>query len=137
LSNFGEVRRRQRLENFGKALAQLDKACEKESYSDLERAGLAQMFDFTVELAWKTLKDSLFYEGFETRTPREAIRKSFDAGYLDENDTEAFLDGLEKRNLLSHTYEEKTAAEAVRLIKSSYAPILRRLFATLKRKQTE
>jgi nucleotidyltransferase substrate binding protein (TIGR01987 family) len=137
MSNSDEVRWRQRLENFRKALTQLDKACEKESYTDLERAGLVQMFQFTFELAWKTLKDLLFYEGYDIKTPREVIRKSFEVEYLDENDAEALLDGLGKRNLLSHTYEEQTAVEAVQLIKYSYTPTLRRVFATLKRKQAE
>jgi nucleotidyltransferase substrate binding protein (TIGR01987 family) len=137
VSNSAEARWRQRLENFRKALTQLDKACEKESYTDLERAGLVQMFEFTYELAWKTLKDMLFYEGFDVKTPRAVIRKSFEVEYLNESDAEALLDGIEKRNLLSHTYEEQTAAEAVRLIKDSYTPVLRRVFATLKRKQSE
>ena len=136
MSNSEEARWRRRLENFRKALAQLDKACEKEFYTDLEQAGLVQMFQFTFELAWKTLKDLLFYEGYDIKTPREVIRKSFEVEYVGEDDTEAFLDGLEKRNLLSHTYEEQTATEAVRLIKESYAPMLRRVFVTLKRKQT-
>ncbi|MDR2391760.1 MAG: nucleotidyltransferase substrate binding protein [Planctomycetota bacterium] len=137
MSNSDEVRWQQRLENFRKALTQLDEACEKESYTDLERAGLVQMFQFTFELAWKTLKDLLFYEGYDIKTPREVIRKSFEVEYLDESDTETFLDGLEKRNLLSHTYEEQIAAEAVRLIKGSYVQMLRRVFATLERKQAE
>ncbi|MCF7668791.1 MAG: nucleotidyltransferase substrate binding protein [Verrucomicrobia bacterium] len=65
------------------------------------------------------------------------IRKSFEVEYQDEDDAEVFLDALDKRNLLSHTYEEETAEEAERLIKYDYVPMLRRLFATLKRKQAE
>lgn len=137
MSHSDEVRWQQRLDHFGKAWAQLDKACEKESYTDLERAGLVQMFEFTFELAWKSLKDLLYYEGYDAQSPLEVIRKGFEVGYVDEHDTEAFLDGLAKRNLLSHTYEEATAAEAERLIKESYAPMLRRVLGTLKGKQAE
>lgn len=137
MTNTNDLRWRQRLENFDKALAQLDAACEKESYTDLERAGLVQMFEFSFELAWKTLKDLLFYEGFDVKSPREVIRKGFEAEYQSEEDAERFLDALNKRNLLSHTYEEETAKEAERLIKESYTPMLRRLHDTLKDRQAQ
>jgi len=134
MANSDELRWRRRLESFGRALKQLDAACAKDKYSDLERAGLVQMFEFTMELAWKTLKDLLFYEGFETKTPRETLRTAFEAGYLTEDETETLLDALAKRNLLSHTYDERTAEEAERLIKDRFAPAFRALYDRLQRK---
>ena len=136
MANSDEMRWRQRLENFGKALAQLDAACALTNYSDLERAGLVQMFEFSFELMWKVLKDLLFYEGFDVKTPREAIRQAFAVEYLEEADAEALLNGLEKRNLLTHTYEEEIALEAEKLIKDRYAPALRRVYERLERKRT-
>jgi len=136
MSNSDEVRWQQRLENFGKALGQLEAACSLEDYSDLERAGLIQMFEFSFELSWKTLKDLLFYEGFSAKTPREVIRKGFEAEYISEHDSEVFLDALSKRNLLSHTYEEEAALEAESLIKDHYCPLLRRICDTLERKRS-
>jgi len=127
-----DARWRQRLENYGKALARLTAACELDEYSDLERAGLAQTFAFTFELAWKTLKDRLFFEGLDANSPREAIRRGFEAGHLVESDAELFLEALAKRNLISHTYEHKTALLAERLIKDQYHPLLQRLFDALK-----
>ncbi len=135
MSNSNEIRWHERLENFGKALAQLEKACDKEEYSDLELAGLVQMFGFTFELSWKTLKDLLFYEGFDVKSPREVIRKSFEVEDISEDDCEVFLDALSKRNLLSHTYEEKTAMEALHLIKDLYHPLLRRIHNILNGKR--
>ena len=136
MSNTDEIRWQQRLENFGKALSQLEAACDKEEYSDLERAGLVQMFEFSFELGWKTLKDLLFYEGYDEKTPRKVIRKSFEMEYISEDDSEVFLDALGKRNLLSHTYEEETALEAESLIKEQYCPLLRRIYDTLESKRT-
>lgn len=130
-----DARWRQRLENFGKALARLETACSQERYSDLERAGLVQMFGFTLELSWGTLKDLLFYEGFEVRTPRDAIRRAFEAGYLTEEETETLLEALIKRNVLSHAYDEKTAEEAERLIKDLFMPLFRALCDRLLRKR--
>jgi len=135
MSNTDEIRWQQRLENFGKALSQLEAACEKEDYSDLERAGLVQMFEFTFELSWKVLKDLLFYEGYELKSPREVIRQSFVMEFISEDDSEVFLDALGKRNLLSHTYEEETALEAERLINEQYYPMLRRVYDTLEKKR--
>ncbi len=135
MSNTDDIRWQQRLENFGKALKQLEDACDQETYSDLERAGLVQMFEFSFELAWKTLKDLLFSEGYDEKTPRSVIRRSFEVEYLNEADAETFLDALKKRNLLSHTYEEEAAEKALELIKQAYFPVLQRAYRMLKAKQ--
>ena len=53
-----DVRWVQRLRNFEKALAQLTRATAlagERELSDLERQGLVQAFEFTHELAWKTM----------------------------------------------------------------------------------
>ncbi len=136
MSNTDEIRWQQRLENFGKALSQLEAACDKKEYSDLERAGLVQMFELSFELSWKVLKDLLFYEGYDVKSPREVVRKSFEMEYINEDDSEVFLEAIRKRNLLSHTYEEKTAREAESLIKEQYYPLLRRIYDTLESKRT-
>ena len=136
MSNSDERRWQQRLDNFGTALAQLTNACERERYDDLERAGLIKTFEFSFELAWKVLKDLLFYEGHEEKVPRAVIRKSFEVDYLDEHDCETLLDALDKRNLLSHTYWGDVAREAEALIKERYYPVLMQLYATLDAKRT-
>lgn len=137
MSNTNEIRWHQRHENFGKALKQLEKACAQDEYSDLEQAGLVQMFEFSFELSWKVLKDLLFYEGYDVKSPRGVIRKSFETEYISEDDSEVFLDALSKRNLLSHTYEEETATEAQRLIKEDYYPLLQRVYNALEAKRTK
>lgn len=136
MSNTDNIRWQQRLENFEKALTKLSNACQQDTYTELERAGLIQMFEMTFELAWKCLKDLLFVEGFDEKSPNSTIRRSFEMEYLSEDDCEAFLDALKKRNLLSHTYEESTAEEAMLLIKETYLPALEASHATLKDKQS-
>jgi nucleotidyltransferase substrate binding protein (TIGR01987 family) len=127
MSNTDEIRWRQRLDNFLQAMGQLNEACMKRGYTKLERAGLIQTFEFTFELARKTLKALLFYQGFNVKSPRETIRQAFEAGLLSEDDTETLLDALNKRNLLTHTYQEKVADEAEHLIKEHYWPALQHL----------
>ena len=107
-----------------------------ENYSELEAAGLLQFFEFSFELGWKTLKDRLFFEGFEDRTPRSVIRRAFVAGFLDAEDTELWLAALEKRNLLSHTYDKVLTDEAVGLIRGKYTPMLRRAIRRLQGSET-
>ena len=136
MSNADEIRWQQRLENFGKAMAQLEAACSKDKLTDLERAGLVQMFEFSFELAWKALKDLLFYEGFDVKSPRGTIRTSFEQEYISEDDCEVFLDALDKRNILSHTYQEKKALEAESLIREQYYPLLGRIYQTLEQKRS-
>ena len=55
------VRWRQRFENFERAFRLLREAFEKDpaQMSDLEKEGVVQRFEYTFELAWKTLKDYL------------------------------------------------------------------------------
>ena len=80
MSNTDDIRWQQRLANFGKAMSQLDAATKENEYSDLERAGVMKTFEFCFELAWKTLKDLLFYEGYDEKTPRDVLRRAFEAG---------------------------------------------------------
>ena len=126
----------QRFGNYRKALARLEEACGIEDYSDIERAGLIQTFEFTFELAWKTLKDLLDYEGFDAKSPRTTLRTAFQAQYMSEEDAEALLDALDKRSFLSHAYQEKAALEAEALTKTRYYPVLVRLADMLRSKSS-
>ena len=125
----------QRFQNFDRAVRQLQFACEQSSYSDLERAGLVQMFELAFEMTWKLLKDILAYQGIESKSPRETIRRGFEAGLITESESEGLLDGLIKRNLLSHTYDESVVIDAVDLVKTQYIPILTDIHLRMKAKR--
>ena len=113
-----QVRWQQRFENLQKALKQLRKGIELEQPNDLEVQGIIQSFEFSFELAWKTLKDYLEAQGIQASYPREVIKSAFQHSSLDQG--EVWLEMLEKRKLLVHTYEEKLAQEAYELIRTSY-----------------
>ena len=55
-----DIRWKQRLDNFTKALRQLTKFIDKGELNELEQQGLIQSFEYTYELAWNTIKD--FFE---------------------------------------------------------------------------
>ena len=137
MTSTDEARWKQRLDSFGMALKKLSEACAQDSYSDLERAGLIKTFEFCFELSWNVLKDLLFYEGHEEKVPRGAIRRSFETGYINEQDCETLLGALDKRNVLSHAYREDEAIEVTMLIQDHYHPVLVRLHSTLIAKANE
>lgn len=72
-----DVRWKQRFQNYEKALHQLQCAVEKPILSDLEKAGLIQIYEFTFELAWKTIKDFLENKKIEVSFPRDTIKEAF------------------------------------------------------------
>ena len=129
MSNSAEIRWKQRFENLLAAAEQFKDACAKESYSQLELAGLVQVFEFTFELCWKTFKDKLFYEGYEVNSPRQAIRLAFEQGLI--ADAAVWLEALESRNRLSHTYNKSIADEAEKVIKKVYFPMITDAIARL------
>lgn len=110
------------MQNLNKAFARLKTACAQGHYSDLELAGLIQTYEFTFELAWKTLKDLLTYQGYTVNSPRETIKLAFAEGLI--ADGEEWLRAMETRNLFAHTYEEQLSEEATQLIRSRFFPML-------------
>lgn len=130
-----EDRWKQRFQNFEKAFKKLQQAVDLGEYSELERAGLIQTFEFTFELAWKTLKDILEFEGFEVKSPRETIKQAFQTGYIKDGD--GWLDVLAKRNLMSHIYDDEVSEEVSDLIQNRYYFLMAELSKTLTDKIAE
>ncbi|MGI6413307.1 MAG: nucleotidyltransferase substrate binding protein [Syntrophomonadaceae bacterium] len=117
--NHKEIRWQQRYENFDKAFQQFKAAIlEFARLNVLEKEGLIQRFEYTFELAWKTLKDYLEAQGVIATFPREVIKEAFRYELI--KDGETWMDMLEKRNLLAHTYNEERFQYALRKIKEEY-----------------
>ena len=127
-----EIRWRQRFDNFENAYKLLEKYIGIANPGELERAGIIQFFEMAFELAWKVMKDYLEAEGFQAKSPREAIKQAFQAELL--KDGQAWMDALEDRNLTVHTYDEKTAIEIEERIKAAYFPALRQFYEKMKDK---
>ena len=125
-----EFRWKQRFQNYEASLRELRNALEKTEYTTLERAGLIQFFEISFELAWKTLKDLLFYEGYDVNSPKSVLRQAFASGIIIEG--ELWIRALDRRNLFSHTYNSDLAEEAVNLILEIYSPLLFALETELK-----
>ncbi|EGR0487722.1 nucleotidyltransferase substrate binding protein [Vibrio cholerae] len=124
---------KQRLQNLSKAQSRLKKACEQESYNDLELAGLVQTFEFSFELMWKTLKDLLEFEGFDAASPRSVLRTALEAQHISSLQCEVLLEALMKRNLLAHTY----VLQAQQLIVQNFAPVIAQVTQYLEEKSAQ
>ena len=102
-----DIRWKQRFENFDRSYVLLRSALENgpEALNALEKEGVIQRFEYCFELAWKTVKDSLEASGlvFATVTPRQVLKDAFAAKILKEGPV--WMDMLDHRNVLSHTYD--------------------------------
>jgi len=124
-----DIRWQQRFQNFAKAYRFLRSALDKPSLNDLERTGVIQAYEFTFELAWNTAKDYLNERGVEAAFPRDVLKKAFQYELV--TNGEVWMDMLEKRNLMAHSYDEDRSRTAHTLIRTAYEPEFRRLMETL------
>ncbi|MBK8554777.1 MAG: nucleotidyltransferase substrate binding protein [Lewinellaceae bacterium] len=98
-----DIRWQQRFQNFKTAFLRLKVAVELPHLNELERNGLIQRFEFTLELSWKVMKDFLEFKGFTFKpAPKDVFRLAQEAGYI--SNAQALIDGLDIRNELSHDY---------------------------------
>lgn len=113
----------ERKEDFSKALSRLTEALQ-EPETDLNVDGVLHRFEFTFELAWKTMKDYLEYEGVVNKTgsPREVIKSAFENGIIEEGNE--WINMMLSRNQLSNLYDEETSREIYSDIKEKYIKLL-------------
>lgn len=119
-----------KVSNYLSAFRRLSQAVEIYSgHTDnaLYRDGLIQRFEFTVELAWKSLKEYLEDQGavVEHNTPKAVLKDAFAAGIVQED--RAWINILTARNLTSHIYKEETAINIAQQVCGEFLPTLRAL----------
>ena len=125
-----DIRWQQRFRNYENAFLFFEQIIQKESLTEIEKAGLVHAYEFTFELAWKTMKDYLEAKDIPVKFPREVIKESFRYDLI--ADGETWMDMLDKRNLMTHTYDETSAKTAIMLIQNNYYSLLRDLYNILK-----
>ncbi len=125
-----DIRWKQRFQNFEKAYLFLKRATERTELDDLQAAGLIQSFEFTFELTWKTLKDYLELMGVPLSFPREVIKHAFQTNLIENG--QLWLEMLEHRNELTHTYDEIQTKTAVAKIRDLYFSALKQVYETMK-----
>ena len=117
-----------RFQNFQRAYSLLKEALEQERpLTSLEKEGVVQRFEYTLELAWKTLKDYLEGEAvvLSETTPRAVLRQGFEAGILKQG--EVWQKALDARNLMFHTYNLEDFETVITGLRQSFFAALTQL----------
>lgn len=125
-----DIRWQQRFANYTKALNQLKKFIDKKQLNELEEQGLIKAFEYTYELAWNVIKD--FYEDQGEQSiqgSKDAFRLAFQRGLI--QDGQSWMEMVENRKLTVHTYDDETAEEIAKLIRSEYFKNFTRLYNSL------
>ena len=101
---------RELLTDLEKALVQLQEALKLPADNDVIKAGCIQYFEFSFELAWKTIKRIAEEEGLsDCNSPKSALKAAFSNGWIETE--EVWLDMLSSRNKMSHTYSAEDAID--------------------------
>ena len=99
----------------------------QEKENDIVIDGTLHRFEFTFELAWKTMKDYLEYSGIidGIGIPREIIKTAFANGIIE--DGEDWIKMMLERNSLLYLYDEEKSREIYIEIKEVYLNLFEKL----------
>ena len=139
MSNQKDIRWQQRFSNFEKAylsLVESQQALEQDQGNSFIQDSLIQRYEYTLELAWKTMKDYLENEGFmNVSSPKKAVRKAFQERMI--QDGSAWIKALDDRSKTSHAYNEKMATEVIQSIIEEHIFIFRDFYLYQKKQCDE
>ena len=113
----------QKCENFCNAVSRLSEALDEYAAtpsSTVIRDGVIQRFEFTFELAWKSLREYMEDQGasMEAVFSKQVFKAAYAAGII--SDAQVWLDMLASRNITSHVYDDNQAAQVVGAIRDRY-----------------
>ena len=107
-----DLRWKQRLDNYQKAVRQLTKFIEKGELNELEEQGMIKAFEYTYELAWKMIKDYYEEQGeVNIQGSRDALRLAFQRGIIKDGDN--WMKMIKSRIATVHTYNEEVARQII------------------------
>lgn len=123
----------ERKQDLAKATERLKEALN-EKETEIAIDGTLHRFEFTFELAWKTMKDLMEYNGIieTTGSPREVLRTAFQNGIIEDGET--WINMMLARNSLSHLYDEEASRKIYRDIKEKYIVLIEKLNEVLEEK---
>ena len=110
-------------ENFGNAVNRLNEAnvaYKKNSDNDIYQDALIKRFEFTFELAWKTLREFMLDQGYslEILSSKGVIWFAWREGII--SNEELWLDMLLSRNMSAHDYGRELSADIADKISNRY-----------------
>jgi len=105
--------------------------------NDRDRSGIIKAFEFTFELAWKTFQEVALEEGLEAGGSKSSFKQAFKLNIIPNEQQSNWLQMLDDRNLMSHTYRDQRSKMVVERIQSQYKVSLNTILVTLDQKFNE
>ena len=128
-----------RFDNYKRAYFLLQEAIEihqsvqvqSEKIHQLAKEGMIQRFEYCTELAWKTIKDYLENQNviFKQITPRTVLKEAIAAKFITHG--EDWMDALDARNKMIHTYDFKVFTLVIKQIECKYINCFGELYEKL------
>lgn len=120
-------------DNFCKALDNLRIVKDvEEPYDILTMSGSVALFEICFEQSWKAMKTILTEHGYAeglTGSPKMIIKLAYSAGMI--NDEEKWLEMLDSRNDIIHSYNEEVAFRIINHTKKDYICLFEGLKAAI------
>ncbi|WP_423910594.1 HI0074 family nucleotidyltransferase substrate-binding subunit [Candidatus Spongiihabitans sp.] len=135
MSENEDIRWVQRFNSFSRAFGLLREFVEgNEDILALEpivKEGIIQRFEYTFELAWKTLKDKMEHDGIAIKqiSPRHMFKLAHQSKYIKK--IEIWLKMTNDRNLMIHTSDLATFDKVLESLKNDYYPLLNDFYISL------
>jgi nucleotidyltransferase substrate binding protein (TIGR01987 family) len=109
-------------ENFCATLENMKEIYQyEEPYDNVVLTGLVGLYEICFEQAWKAMKELLEMHGYEegaTGSPKMILKTAYKSGMIQDEDL--WLQALQERNNVAHSYNQNIAIEIVRLAKSEF-----------------
>lgn len=120
------------ISNFETAYSKLEEYLALPIENDRDRAGIIKAFEFTFELAWKTFQKIAIDEGLEAGGPKSSLKQAFKMNIIQNEAESIWLQMLEDRNLMSHTYRDTLSKIVVERIQNDYNQAFKGVIKELK-----
>ena len=125
---------RYRYDNFKRTYALLQEACNKQQQGELEqlaKEGMIHRFELCMELACQTIQDYMEAQGFIFHQvfPSHVIKEAYTAKLID--NIEDWMDALDARNKMSHTYNFEVFEQVIEQISERYIHCFGQLYEML------
>lgn len=112
----------QRYDDYKNALKSLEDGLVM-AKDELHRDGVIQRFEFTYEMAWKTMKLWLADKDVFVGNAKDALQAALENGLITDGNLWSALH--QSRNLTSHTYDKVTAEKVYDSIRRDAMPAFR------------
>ena len=110
----------ERYYHYQRCVIRLKDAINRDLTDDIVLAAVVKIYEMTIELGWKVMRDFLEYQGVDTplRGSRDVIRSAFKA-YI-HIDSPLWLKMIEDRNKIIHEYDEEYSRALANIIEDRY-----------------